>query len=109
MLGWIIPAPLAHPATRTADAAACDGALRARVGRHDRARQAIEGVCRKCQRFGESRGGFQDALDGQRHADHSGRADDNLLRAASQQFGDALGSGTRGGHAARPNRAVGVP
>ena len=92
-----------------ADAAACGGALRARVRGHDRARQAVEGARRKCERLGEARRGFQDALDGQRHADHSGRADDHLLRAAAEQLGNALGGGARSDHAARPDRAVGVP
>ena len=91
------------------DAARCGGALRARIRCHDRTRQAVESVRRKCERFGEARRGFQDSLDGQRHADHARRAHDHLLRAAAKQFGNAIGGGARSDHAARPDRAVGVP
>ncbi len=67
----------------SANFAVCGGALRTRIGSHDGARESVEGARRECERGSQARSSFQDTLDGQRHADHSGRADHDLLHCAA--------------------------
>src|SRR5258707_205045 len=88
------------------DAAGCKGALRARIRGHNRARQTIKGARRESERFSEARGSFQDALDGERNTDYSGRTDDHLLRATAEKRSDSLGRSARSDHAARPDGTI---
>ena len=87
MFGWIIPAPLAQPSRRTvlpAQPATRRRPFRPRVGGHDGAGEAIEGLPQSAWWPAVKAGtALQDALDPQRHADDAGGADQHLLWSAA--------------------------
>ncbi len=77
-----------------------------RIRGHDGPREPVKGSWRGFKRFCQPRRSFQNALDGQRHADHSRRADHHLFHAATQYFRDEPRGGPRSSHPARANRAI---
>ena len=88
--------------------ARCGRVFRARVRGHDRARQSIECLRGKFERARKFRSGAEDAFDGQRHADDSRRAHDDLISRQPSSSATRSRGGPRRDHPVRPDRAVRV-